>query len=100
LDSKSLDALSCKGWNISQKSSIPTLGKGNDIKPVPFYVAIAYWRYWDKQSDPLAGAIIEALATGHLLMLVDDAFGVERTAEERHQALFDFLHPDSADKAA
>ena len=34
LMSKSLDALPCKGWSMSGKSSISTLGKGNDIKPV------------------------------------------------------------------
>ena len=105
LASESLQALSCKGWNMSDRNAkkpVPVLGKGNHINPVPMYVAIAYWSYCAQHKNPqnpLASALIQALATGHLLTLVDDAFGVQRTAEERQQAMFDMLHPDSAQKA-
>jgi len=101
--SKSLQALSCKGWNMSQKIAKPpvsVVGKGNHINPVPMYVAIAYWSYCAQHKNPqnpLASALIQALATGHLLTLLDDAFGVQRTAEERQEAMFDLLHPDSTE---
>jgi len=45
--SKSLQALSCKGWHMSEKKAknpVSVAGKGNHINPVPMYVALAQRR--------------------------------------------------------
>jgi len=84
LASKSLQALFCKGWNIFPeiaKTPVPVVGKGNNINPVPMYVAIAYWSYCAEQKNPLASTLMQALASGHLLTLLDDAYGVQRTPQ-------------------
>ncbi|HAA28526.1 MAG TPA: hypothetical protein DCE56_13645 [Cyanobacteria bacterium UBA8553] len=40
-------------------------------------------RYWDKRGNPEASAIVEALTTEHLMTLLDDAFGIKRTASNK-----------------
>jgi len=79
------------------KTPVSGVGKGNDITPVPMYVAIAYWSFCAQQKNPLASALIQALASGHLLTLLDDAYGVQRSPEERQEAMLDLLHSDSTE---
>jgi hypothetical protein len=93
LGGKSPQAQACKGFEMLEIERIAVEGRGNRIKPIPLYVAAAFLRYWDKRGNAQAGAIIEALTTGHLISLFDDAFGIKRTASERREILFEYLSP-------
>ena len=93
LEGKSPQAQSCQGFSLSEIEDIAVDGGGSHIKPIPLYVAAAFLRYWDKRGNAQASAIVEALTTGHLITLFDDAFGVKRTASERREMLFECLSP-------
>ncbi|HEY9693733.1 MAG TPA: hypothetical protein V6D15_16125 [Oculatellaceae cyanobacterium] len=93
LESKSLEALPCKDWKLREIDSIPVAGRGTNIKPVPMHIAIAYWNYWNRRGNCHASALIEALSNGYILVLLDNAFEVQRSASEREQALTDMLYP-------
>ena len=83
LEGKSPQAQSCQGFSLGEIQSIAVVGGGSHIKPIPLYVAAAFLRYWGKRGNAQASAIVEALTTGHLITLFDDAFGVKRTDWER-----------------
>lgn len=85
LEGKSTQAQSCQGFSWWQIEDIAVVGGNPHIKPIPLYVAAAFLRYWDKRGNAQASAIVEALTTGHLITLFDDAFGVKRTASERQE---------------
>ena len=85
LEGKSPQAQSCQRFSFRQIESIAVVGGNPHIKPIPLYVAAAFLRYWDKRGNAQASAIVEALTTGHLITLFDDAFGVRRTASERQE---------------
>jgi hypothetical protein len=80
LKGKSTEAQSCQGFSLLEIEDIAVVGGGSHIKPIPLHVAAAFLRYWDKRGNAQASAIVEALTTGHLITLFDDAFGVSRTA--------------------
>ena len=85
LGGKSPQAQSCQGFSLLQIEEVAIVENNARIKPIPLYVAAAFLRYWDKRGNAQASAIVEALTTGHLITLFDDAFGVRRTASERQE---------------
>lgn len=93
LKGKSPQAQSCQGFSLLEIEEIGFVENNARIKPIPLYVAAAFLRYWDKRGNEQASAIVEALTTGHLIALFDDAFGVKRSASERREMLFECLSP-------
>lgn len=59
--------------------------KGPPAEAVPIELATAYWRYWDKQDNIEAGAIVDACMFESIERRADKAFGVSRTEEERNE---------------
>jgi hypothetical protein len=59
--------------------------KGAPAEAVPIELATAYWRYWDKQGNIEAGAIVDACIFESIERRADKAFGVSRTEDERNQ---------------
>lgn len=98
LASKSVESLSCLGFSLSEMTEFPTTDSGAGIKPVPLHVAISYWNYWNRKGNRYAITLIEALANGHMMTLLDDAFGIQRDEKEREEALAAMLHPGTSIK--
>jgi hypothetical protein len=47
LRGKSPQAQACKGFEMLEIEGVSVEGRGNQIKPIPLYVAAAFLRYWD-----------------------------------------------------
>lgn len=83
LGGKSLEALPYKGFELSK--SLEVEGSNRPISPIPISIATAYWRYWDKQQNSQASAIIDGCVQEAIERRADTAFGVVRTEEEYNQ---------------
>lgn len=59
--------------------------KGAPAEALPIEVATAYWRYWDKQGNIEAAAIVDACMFESIERRADKAFSVNQTEEERNE---------------
>lgn len=59
--------------------------KGAPAEAVPIEIATAYWRYWDKQGNIEATAIVDACMFESIERRADKAFGINQTEEERNE---------------
>ncbi len=98
LEGNSFEAALCKRFKLEQVSDITVENSIAHIKPIPLFIASSYWRYWAYQGNEKAKALVVALMNGHLLTLFDDAFGIDRTAEDRQMFLSLMLSPEGINR--
>lgn len=85
--SKQLKCLLSMDSNVSLFEKVAVEGSVGLITPIPIEIALLYWHKWAQQGNALALALVVALAKRSIFDAANEAFGVERSEQERERIL-------------